>query len=935
MKKIFITLLLLIFIVDINAQQVDMTKEIPVDNKTLVGKLPNGITYYLRHNEEPKQRASFYIIRDAGALLENDEQNGLAHFLEHMAFNGSKNFPGNSLISTLERHGISFGGNLNAYTSQNETVYNISSVPTTDKSLIDTCLLVLHDWSYYLTLNKKDIDDERGVISEEWRTRRNSRARIFAQQAPILFKDSKYAIRDVIGSYDVINNFKPETIRDFYHKWYRTDLEAIAIVGDFDVKEMEAKIKKVFTPIPAVKNPVTRPFFEIPYHKETYYSLATDKEVTSSNVSVVRIIKDKPTTNKVTYKDIKDGLINAFFNAMISNRIGEKIQKGESEYLQASISKSKLVRGYSAYSISAVAKPNMEKEAFTEILQENERIVQHGFTDSELERLKINIKKSFESALKDADKTTNESYINDIKNNFLEGDGIITIEDYCKAANEILPTITSKEISDKVKEWWQADNRIIMISGSSKDSKHLTETEANAIINSVKNTPVKAYKDASASGSLIDEKLSGSPIVKSKDLNEFGAKEWTLKNGAKVVYRKASYEKDNVSLYSYSPGGTSQYEVKDLLVASNVCSFLRSYGLGKYDDITLGKILTGKNASTNVSINSLYESVSGNSSPEDIETMFQLIYLRFQNPRFDSKAHNVMLNRSRIMLKQSKGQPGQIMNDSLRLILNNYSPRAISLDENNISDITIEKIEKIYKDRFKDASDFTFFIVGNVDEDVVKPLVEKYIGSIPSTYRHEKWIDRKVRAPKGKVEKIIKLPLETPKATVLIKYSKEMKTTLKDNYCLTLLKSILSMRFLENIREKEGGTYGVSVNGTVSREPYQAYFLSIQFDCKPERAANLKSSVYAEIDNLIKNGVKKDEIDKIVKNINKENEQSKEHNSYWMNIIYNYYKTGININNPKNSSDILNSLSAKDVQNYAKRLFKAPDIVDITFIPNK
>lgn len=917
------------------AQQIDWNKALPDDPKTVIGKLPNGITYYLRHNEEPKERASFYIIRNAGALLETDEQNGLAHFLEHMAFNGSKNFPGNNMISTLERNGISFGGNLNAYTTQNETVYNISSVPTTNEALMDTCLLILHDWSYYLTLDEKDLNDERGVITEEWRTRRNSAARIREQQNPVLLKGSKYAVRDVIGSLDVIKNFEPKTIRDFYHKWYRTDLEAIAVAGDFDVAKMEEKIKKLFSTIPAVKNPEPRPFFDVPGHEETYFCVATDKEAAQSSVALIRFWKDDEPTGKVTYKDIKDGLIASFYNTMISNRFSEMIQKGEAPFMSAFIGKDGFVKGYMAYSLSAVAKPNQEKEALTAILLENERILQHGFTDSELERAKTNMITSLKSALKDIDKTPNDSYIEDMQSHFLEQSAIFRFEDYYNAVVEILPTITAKEVSDKAKEWWKDDNRVILVNGPSEGVTHLTEQEAKAIVAETAGKSVEAYKDQTVGGSLINEDLKGSPIVSVKPLKEFDAEEWTLGNGAKVVFRKADFEKDNVSLNAYSAGGTSLYDIDMLLPARNTSSFIGAYGLGDYDAIALRKVLTGKKAGCSVGINSLYETVSGSATPQDFETMMQMLYLRFEKPRFDVDAHKVVLDRSRIMMQQMEGKPNKIMQDSMQLIATNYNPRTILMNQHNLGELTIDKIEKVYRDRIADASDFTFIIVGNMDAEAVKPLVEKYIGSISSTHRNEKWIDRKVRGPKGKVEKVIELPLETPKTTVLISLSKEMPYNLKESFEVSMLASILNLRYTENIREKEGGTYGVVVDSDVSREPVGIYSLSMQFDCEPDRAEHLKSLIYAELDKIEKEGVTAEELNKIVLNTNKNREQSKPHNSYWMSVLNSYYRTGINTNDPANFEEIVNSLTPKDIQHFAKKLFKNADILDIMFVPNK
>lgn len=934
-KRLFFLPLLFICLLGY-AQQINWNEALPTDSKVLVGKLPNGMTYYLRHNEEPKERASFYIIRNAGALLENDDQDGLAHFLEHMAFNGSKNFPGNSMIATLERHGISFGGNLNAYTTQDETVYNISSVPVKDEALIDTCLLVLHDWSYYLTLSDEEIDEERGVITEEWRTRNNSSSRMRNQIMPVILKGSKYAERDVIGDLNVIQNFKPEVIREFYHKWYRTDLQAIAIVGDFDVAKMEQKIKDVFSSIPAIKNPEKRPFFEIPSHEETYYVLATDKEATSSGIQYMRVFRDEENDGDgtVTYQDIKNGLMANFFNSMVGSRISEMIQKGDAPFLNASIGYGGMARGYSSYTLSATAKPNQEKEALEAVIRENERIIQHGFTQSELDRVKTNTLVGLRSALKGADKINNEQYIKDMQANFLEKAGMVTIQDYVAAAEKIIPLITAEEVAAQVKKWWTPDNRSIVIMGPSEGVTHLTEKEARDIIAATEGKAVEAYKDNVVSGSLIAEDLTGSKIVAVKELPQFNAEEWTLANGAKVIYRKADFEKDNVALSAYSAGGSSLYEDLDLLAAaSEVGGFVGAYGLGDYDAIALRKVLTGKKAGCSVAIGSLYETVSGSATPQDFETMMQLLYLRFQKPRFDSQAHDVIIERNRIRVKQMEGQPQKMMQDSISMIAADYNPRVMLYNDAYLDKLTLDKMEKVYRDRISDASDFTFFIVGNVDKEVVKPMVEKYIGSIPSLNRNEKWIDRKVRGPKGKVEKVLYFPLENPKSTVLLAFNKEMKYDLKDAYCISILSNILTNRYTKSIREEQGGTYGVGVSGSVSREPVTSYSMEMNFDCDPDKAATLKPLLYVEVEKVMKEGVTTEELDKVVKNALKESEQSKNHNSYWMSVLNNYYRTGINIADPKNYEDILKALTPKDVQNFAKKFFKDANVIDLILAP--
>ena len=571
--------------------QVDLQRPLPADPNTVVGKLPNGITYYIRHNEEPKDRASFYIIRNVGALLENDDQNGLAHFLEHMAFNGTKNFPGKGIITTLEKYGVTFGGNINAYTAQNETVYNISAVPATDVRLLDTCLLILHDWSYYLTLDGDEIDAERGVISEEWRTRRTPQFRLLAQTLPVLFKDSKYAERDVIGDLDIIKNFKHQTIRDFYREWYRTDLEAIAVVGDFDVARMEQRVKEIFSSIPTVENPKPRPFFEIPGHEEIYYCLATDKEVQQSSVSITTILPGMKAEEKQTHQYLKSNLLVTLCNSMIGARIGELMQQPNPPFLGGSIGFGGFMRGYDSYDISVTAKPNGEAEALEAILTENERVRRYGFTPTELERVKTNLLVGLESSYKVKDRTPNESFIKSMQAHFLEQKPMVSFDYYYDFMTRLIPTITVEDVNAKFAEGNVAHNRTVVVSGPSEGVTHLTREEVLAVMDKVAQSEIAPYQDEMVGGTLIGEELPGSKVVAEKALPAFDAVEWTLGNGAKVVFRKAGYEKDTVSLTAYSKGGTSLYDTDLLPSASNAAGFASASGVGDFDVIALGKLL--------------------------------------------------------------------------------------------------------------------------------------------------------------------------------------------------------------------------------------------------------------------------------------------------------------------------------------------------------
>lgn len=908
----------------------------PSDSNIIKGTLKNGLTYYIRQNKEPKERASFYIIRNAGALLEDDHENGLAHFLEHMSFNGTKHFPKKGIISTLERYGVKFGGNLNAYTSLNETVYNISDVPTNIPNLLDTCLLILKDWTYYLSLEPDEIDAERGVITEEWRQRRDASFRIREKTYPVLMKGSKYAERDVIGSLDVIHNFKPEILKNFYHRWYRTDLTALAIVGDFDPQEMEKKFISEFADVPKVENPETVPFFEIPDHDETRFIVATDKEVRSQSIQIITVIRDESKPEDMNYAYFRNSFIQNFYNTLAQKRIGELIQKPNPSFRQASISYGNLVKGYSAYAITITPMPGKEDAALKDIVTENERIKRFGFLDSELERAKINMLASLESSYKQRDKTRNDSYVGPMKSNFLTGSPMVELGDYFNFAKNVIPTITAEEVSVKAQEWNKKQNKTIIITGP-EDDTYLSKEEVEKIIEEVEhdNSITAFQEDVNLSEDLIAEELKGAPILKEKLLPQFDASEWTLGNGAKVVFRKADYEKDRVALASYSTGGTSLYGVDLIPAANNAAAFVASFGKGNYNPITLNKMLAGKLANVRPSISTLYESVDGACAPKDFETMLQLLYLTFEQPRFDETLYENIMERSRVSLKTKYNNPQNIIQDSIALIVSDYHPRTRLFDESFLDDISLEKIKQIYLDRFKDASDFTFFIVGNIEASDVKPLVEKYIGSIKSIDRKEKWADNNVNHPKGIIQKKIPVKMEEPKSLVFVNFNKKMKVTPYHGICATILQNILNLRYTESIREEEGGTYGVSVSATGTRLPKQYYSLRLSFNCEPQRAEFLKPLLYKELDNIVENGPKQEDLDKVISNLRKNREQSKSHNSYWMNTIYNYYRTGINNDDPKNFENIVNQITTKDIRKWAKKFRHQADIVDIIFYPKK
>lgn len=930
----YFVLAILFFICSAVSAQQDLNQKAPVDPEIRSGKLENGLTYFIRKNREPEKRASFYIIQNVGAILENDDQNGLAHFLEHMAFNGTKHFPGKGIINTLEKHGVAFGRNINAYTGFDETVYNLSDVPVESPGLVDSCLLVLNDWSHYLLLTDEEIDLERGVISEEWRTSKNASRRMIFDVIPVVLKDSKYAKRDIIGDINIIKNFKYNTLRDYYHTWYRPDLQAIAIVGDIDVNEVEKKIKDLFSSIPSPVNVPERKPELVPYHKETYFVLAQDREAPQTSVSVVALHKAvEPSDKNQNY--IRENHVISLMNSMMNTRISEVVQKPNPPFVSASITYGGYyAREYDAFYMSATARKNEEAAALQGLYAEAERAKRFGFSADELKRAKASMLSSFENQYKEKDKIDNDSYVSGIQDYFLTGEPLTSTDYDYEFLKKVINGISAEEVSAKFRELMIEENRTVIVQGlEGNDIKHLTEGEALAIIDKVKNSQLAAPEEKKLGESLVSEELKGSKIVKTVSMPQFDAVEWTLGNNIKVVYRKAAYEKDNILLSAFSFGGISKLDNNLVLPATLLPSIVAMYGAGDYDNVSLQKMLAGKRASVTLGLSETAESVSGSSTIRDFETMMQLLYLRFAHPRFDSLAHDAVIGRFAAMIGNMEKDPNKIKSDSISMITTDYNPRTKLLTRESVAGITLNDIRKVYSDRFNAGDEFTFFIVGNIGQDSVIPMVEKYIGSLPVKGRKETWIDREVEQPDGVVTKEIGLPLTIPKSTVYLSFEKDMKYNPYNYLGMEVIKGILDIVFVEKVREEEGGTYGVGSSFSVMKRPSQTGEGVISFDCDPARAKDLKAIIYRELDNIANNGPSQQNLDKAVLNLLKTREENRMHNSYWLGILSRYYSYGINSNDPKNYENILKSFTVKDIRKVAGKMFKKADVVDIIFKP--
>lgn len=935
MKNLFTVFFLLVTAYTVTAQELKGNDPLPANTKIKKGVLKNGMTYYIYKTDVVKNVASYYIIQNVGSILENDDQQGLAHFLEHMAFNGTKNFPGKGILNTLQKHGAVFAKDINAYTAFDETVYNMDNIPTNVPGLVDTSLLILHDWADGLLLTESEIDAERGVIKEEWRTRQNGYMRLFKKSLPTMYNKTKYADRMPIGLMTVIDNFKYKALRDFYHDWYRTDLQAIAVVGDIDVAEIEQKIEKLFSTIPAIKNPIQRAVTVIPDNEVMLYNLGTDKEVATSTISFT--INQPKSLKDETVADLKESLFNGMVSRMLNSRLREISQKPTSPFVAASCSYSSLARANNTFGLLISPKPNQQQEAFKVVLTELNRIVKFGFTQAEIDRTKAYYTNLYQTKISKIDQTSHAEIVNMIQKNYLENEAMTDIAKEFDLIKLIFNAMTPQDLNDYVKQLYTAKNRVLDVTGVDGEN-NLSQDEALEIINQVENdASLVAYTDEFVGKTLISGiQIKSGKIVSEKINKELGSTRFVLSNGVVVDYKFTDIEKNNVLLEAVSFGGNSLIKDADLPSAAMVGTLVRMSGLGDYSATDMSKVLTGKNANTRIEISALEESISGMATTKDVESMLQLVYLQFVKPRFDENSFKVLQNNLENSLIQRKNDIAYKMQDSITTSLYGFNNTKMRLfDAQYIKDVSFEKIKSIYKERFNNPADFTFSIVGDLSKEDLKPLLEKYIASLPTTKKKEKWQDNSVTWLKEKNKKEMFIAMEDPKATVRISFKKPFEYSLKNTYILKAFQDILELRLMETLREQEGGTYGASVYSSLSKRPKEEANFYVYFDCDPDKVEKLVSIVYQEIQKIENNEIDQEDLNKVVTSYLKEIKEEKEYTGYELNVLYDFNVEGYNKNDPKNNIDLINSITAQDIQKLVKVLMKDAQSFEFIFKPKK
>ncbi|MCX6279897.1 MAG: insulinase family protein [Bacteroidetes bacterium] len=914
-------------------QTVDLTTPLAIDPNVKIGKLDNGLVYYIRQNKKPEKRIEMRLIVNAGSILENDDQQGLAHFMEHMNFNGTRTFPKNELIDFLQKTGVKFGADINAYTGFDETVYMLQ-LPTDDTSLVEKGYRVLEDWSHYALLDGKEIDKERGIIVEEWRLGLGAQDRMMKKFFPIIFKGSKYSNRLPIGKVEVIENFKHETLRDFYRDWYRPNLQAVVVVGDLDPALAEAQIKAHFSGLKNPENPRERAMFDIPDNTEPLIAITSDKEATDNFVIV---FYKHPLSPDKTLGDFREEIMAELYSGMLNNRFNEITQKPESPYIYAGGNYGRfLSRSKDAFMINAMPKENQIDKSLESLLAENERVKRFGFTSTELDRQKEDILSRYEKASKEFDKTESRNFCTRYVSNFLSQDAIPGAQKQFKYLKNLLPGITLEDINALAKKWVTDNNLGLVIMAPEKEGvKVPTEADVLKIIQNSKTTELKAYVDNVRDEPLVQKELIPGKIVGRKENKELGFTELKLSNGVTVVLKPTNFKNDEILISAYSPGGNSLVPDADFMSANYATQVMDMSGIGAFDNIELQKKLKGKTITINPSIDDVKEGFNGNTTPKDFETLMQLVYLYFDQPRKDTSAFKAFMSQMENQMKFMKSSPIMTFYDTLfKVVYPGYKRNIIFPTPSQLAEVNLDKLYNIYKDRFSDASDFKFFLVGNFSVDSITPFVEKYFGNLPSLNRNETWKDTSPKFAEGITNLTFNKGTD-PQSMVGIVMSEKIEWNEKNVLNLNMIKEIVSIKLIEVIREKMSGVYSPQVMVNLDQYPKPSFQMILMFGCSPKMTEKLTKAVFGEIKKIRKKGPTEVDLKKAQEAMIRSRETDMEKNEFWLRKIESLYFNKDNPESVLNFKDRVNAVTVADLKNTAEKYFNPDHYVRVVLMPEK
>ena len=861
---------------------------LPVDPNVRIGKLENGLTYYIRHNAQPAQRAEFYLATNVGAFQEEDDQDGLAHFLEHMCFNGTKNFPDKKLLEYLQGIGAEFGRNINASTGFEQTQYMLNNIPIIREGIIDSCLLVLHDYAHYVTCAPEEIDAERGVILEERRSRRDANWRTFERLLPFYFGDTQMARRTLIGGEEQLKTFKYESLTNFYRKWYNPDMQAVIVVGDFDVDMMEQKIKETFSSIPAPEVPTVKPVIPIPGNEKPAVAIITDPEATSSSIQLIwkgdAMPKEYASTDVAFMTDIIKMIISDAF----AERMEAITASSTAPFMSGGLGISQLVEGTDAVMSEVSFKDGDYKKALEAFYTEIERIKRYGITESELERAKMELISSAERGVEAAPTRKSPQLVYPILNHFFHNNYMLEPEMELQLTQAVcaqLPAMVFQQIIDQM---ITEENMLIAYTAPEREGLvHPTEAELLAVIESVKASEIAAPVEEDANEPLLDADTIKAGKIKKEKTAAYGATEWTLSNGVKVIYLPTAHKADEVQVRVVMNGGRSLIETAELpSFDDNVWAlYSQNRGLSKFSGVQLKKLLTGKNVRCDLNIEKTRHNINIVSTPKDLETAMQLLYLNVTAPRFDNEEFLIGINQIKAVLPNLEKMPQLKLQKLIMETLYGNHERVITINSEVVEKANINDFEKASRRLFGNVAGATVYVVGNVDAETLKPLVAKYIASLPGGKKGSKFIDRNEDIVKGNVVKNEAMVMETPKSTVLQVYTAYMPYSIKNEVLLDIAKLYLDMVYVETLRESEGGTYGASVATICSREPKDVAIMQVAFETNPESAEKLSNLAVEGVQRLVAEGIPADKFDMIIKNIKKNIPQDRISNRYWGSVL--------------------------------------------------
>ena len=918
--------------------QFDPMQPIPADKEVRTGRLDNGLTYYIRHNEKPKGQADFYILHNVGAIQEEDDQQGLAHFLEHMAFNGTKNLPGKQLIEYLETVGVKFGYNLNAGTSWDQTVYNISDVPTSRQGIIDSAMLILHDWSHFIALRPEEIDSERGVIMEELRTRDGASWRSTMKLLQALGKGTRYEHRNLIGYLDGLKSFEHDALERFYKKWYRPDYQAIVIVGDLDAEATEARLKSLMADIPApAADAAQKEVIVVPDNEEPIVSIYTDPEMQGSRVQLFIKRPAMPTqmNDKVAWEVVN--VIESFLTTMENARLQEIAMQPDAPFLGAGMGSGDvigIIPTLNATAFTAMTQDGKLAEGFEALYTEMEKIRRHGFTQSEFERAQENLMRQEERTYANRNDRTNEQFVNIYLENYRKNEPMPDAETEWKLDSMLIKMLNVETVNAFAKETIQPTNQVIVITAPEKEGiANPTEEEILAIREKVTASEIEAYEDDVVKEPLIPEgtQLKGSPVKKTVENKEYGATVWTLANGTQIVVKPTKFKADEVRMNAQSKGGLSilpdaEYYMGEMMPAVSSMS-----GVGKFSATELRKQLSGKSATVQPSVGEYASAVNASCSPKDIETMLQLVYLNFTQPRFDRNDYDNLMKMLRTQLENAKSNPDFQMQEKVIDVLYGHNPRRQVISTELLDEFSFEALPAIYKKLYPDGNSFRFTFVGNIDPETLKPLVEKYIGSIPASKKPMTFADDKAYPVKGEVTEDFSTPMQQPKVSVNYTFTGDMDYSLENKAALSFLTQALNSRYLVSIREEKGGTYGVQVYGSTDWIPRETYTMTIAFDTNAEMADELCEIILKELRTIAEEGPLTEDIEKHREFMLKNWKNSLDENGPWMQYLQAKYGSGLDY--LAGQEQAIRSLTNADVQALAKKILDDGNMVKVVMRP--